>query len=149
MSWEFPRVIFFSLVTVDRFSACFLSCSPHCSQPAHGLLTAPLSRMPKLTKWRWIHVSLWRKNILTLSYGEAAWLLRKLKWVPHEIVFIPSKRAFLITQRQRHGWDGALSLADWTVSLFLFFSASHSSICVPSSTSLHYCVILLQSAQLL
>lgn len=58
---------FLSFVTIDRFSACFLSSSSHCSEPAQGLLTSSLSRVPKLMKCRWIHFSLWRKNILTLT----------------------------------------------------------------------------------
>lgn len=34
LSWEFPRVLFLSFITTDRFSACFLSSSPRRSEPA-------------------------------------------------------------------------------------------------------------------
>lgn len=104
-----------SFITTDRLSACSLSCVPRCSEPAQDLLTSSLSRV----QWRWIHFSFWRKNILTLSYGEAVLLLRKLKWVQHEIILIPSKHALSLLSRAG-GRVGKVQLR-WRLAALLFF----------------------------
>lgn len=71
---------------------------------------------------RWIHFSFWGKNILTLSYGEAVLLLRKLEWVQHEIILIPSKHALSLLSRAG-GRVGKVQLRWWLAALlfFIFF----------------------------
>ena len=74
---------------------------------------------------------------MTLSYGEAVLLLRKLKWVQHEIILIPSKHALVIESRGQ-GWEGAASLVAGSVALFRFFPAPlPHSLCTTHPPLLH------------
>lgn len=142
MSWEFSRVLFLSRITIDRFSACFLSCSPRCSEPAQGLLTSSLSRMPKLMKWRWIHFSLWRKNILTRTVSLLYfWEDGSGTRTAARAVFVPSTHTLGSFPRTRGGFGKVQPPRQGrTLSslVFFLFSVLHFSSHSPSSPSPHH-----------
>lgn len=121
MSWEFSRVLFLSRITIDRFSACFLSCSPRCSEPAQGLLTSSLSRMPKLMKWRWIHFSLWRKNILTRTVSLLYFWEDGSGCSTNSFHSIKTHTS-LITKNSGWVWDGTASPAGENTLFICFLS---------------------------
>lgn len=87
-NWEIPRVLFLSFVTIDRFRACFLSCSLHCSWSLDIFISD--AKINKIAMDPFFFV---KEKYFDFFYSEAAQLLRKLKWAQHEIVFIPSKHA--------------------------------------------------------
>lgn len=87
-NWEIPRVLFLSFVTIDRFRACFLSRSLHCSWSLDIVISD--ARINKIAVDPFFFV---KEKYFDFFYSEAAQLLRKLKWAQHEIVFIPSKHA--------------------------------------------------------
>lgn len=119
LSYEFLRVPFCHLQSLTGLVLVFFLLPPHGSELTQGLLTSSLSRVPELMRWRWIHFSFWRKNILTHLWWDCS-ASEKTQVGAALNGSQPIKTCtLLVSKSQEQGWEGAASLV--TGSFFFFF----------------------------